>query len=293
MVRMRDWDDALTPADIGTLLFGGEVIVFRNLAGVAALVDRVRALLEDAFGMADPQHAEAHMPPDDYRRTCMAARRTVERDSAVAAAWAGALGEIGFLTDTVYGDRMRLRIVPSRAAARGRRTLPLPAHRDTWGANVMAQVNWWLPLYPLAPTRTMCIWPELFDRPVPNTSSEWDFDALASGEVEDYPLLPQANHEPVEAGVPVMVEPGELIAFSAAHLHGSLVDGSGVTRLSLDTRTFRDADVRAGRGAPDVDGGGKQRWEWFSRLSDGESATAIFGARAGTAPAPNIHGAAG
>ena len=289
MLQMREWDATLSPADISTLLFAGEVVVFRDLAGIAALTARVRVLLDGAFEPNDPERAEGRMAPDDYRRACIAARRAVQVDPVVAAAWASALAEIGYPDGSVFGDRMRLRIVPSRPGARGRRSFPLPAHRDTWGANVAAQVNWWLPLYPLAPTRTMCVWPSLFDRPVANTSADWDFDVLTSGAVKDYPILAQAVEDPSGEGEPVGVDPGDLIAFSAAHLHGSRVDSSGVTRLSLDTRTFWDADIEAGRGAPDVDGaGGKIRWEWFNRLSDGESAASVFGAPA----QQGIHGAA-
>ena len=279
MVRMREWDASQSPTDLSEALFAGEVVAFRGLAGVAALTARVRALLAEVFDTDDPQRAEGVLPPDDYRGLCIEARRAVDQDAGVASAWAAALAKIGYPTGSVYGDRIRLRIVPSRTAARGRRSFPLPAHRDTWGANLMAQINWWLPLYPLAPTRTMCVWPALFTKPVANTGGEWDFDVLTSGAVEGYPILAQAIEDPAEAGKPVMIDPGDLIAFSAAHLHGSLVDDSGTTRLSLDTRTFWDADVDAGRGAPDVDGGGgKIRWEWFTRLSDGENAAAAFGA---------------
>lgn len=75
---------------------------------------------------------------------------------------------------------------------------------------------------------------------------------------DDYPLLPVARSAPPE--------PGELLAFSAAHLHAGIADDSGLSRLSLDTRTVWLRDVEDGRGAPDVDGALRRaHWDMFAR----------------------------
>jgi len=53
---------------------------------------------------------------------------------------------------------------------------------------------------------------------------------------------------------------------------------TGLTRVSLETRTVSIADVRAGRGAPNVDGHG--RWAapgMFHRLSDGRALNELLG----------------
>jgi hypothetical protein len=50
----------------------------------------------------------------------------------------------------------------------------LPArgfHRDTWGTNLYAQVNWWAPVYPITAGRTVALYPTLWSRPVANTSA--------------------------------------------------------------------------------------------------------------------------
>lgn len=278
MSRFREWNEQTRPDALGEALFAGELIVFRRLEPIVALGGRVRGLLEDAFGTDAPQTAEGAMTAVRFREASVQARRLVDNDPVVAECWSAALREIGYDPEEVYGDRMRLRVVPSREAARGRRTRPLAPHRDSWGANIPAQINWWLPLYPLAAERTMVIWPDLFDRPVRNTSGEWDFDTLASGRIQGYPLLPVAEEEPEIEPAAVTIEPGDLLAFSAAHLHASRSDDSGVSRLSLDTRTIWAGDVRSGRGAPDVDGAPKRpRWEWFVRQSDGRNANEVFG----------------
>ena len=89
-------------------------------------------------------------------------------------------------------DRLILRLQPSGDTHRGRRVRYLPPHRDTWGSNVMAQINLWGPVFPLEPGATMVIWPTLFGRPVPNTSADWDFEKLREAPGR-YPLLPECR----------------------------------------------------------------------------------------------------
>lgn len=126
----------------------------------------------------------------------------------------------------------------------------------------MAQVNWWLPLYPLSETGTMLIWPDAFRSPVANDSGEWDFEELKCGG-RGYPLLPTAAY-PETPGTPVLIEPDDLLGFSAAHLHAGQRDASDRTRFGIDSRTVWEPDRRAGRCAPDVDGTpGTEMWEWF------------------------------
>jgi hypothetical protein len=67
-----------------------------------------------------------------------------------------------------------------------------------------------------------------------------------------------------------VIQPGSLIAFSAAHAHAGVPNETGLTRISLETRTLFLPDFCAGRGAPDVDG----HAPWmspglFRRVTDG------------------------
>ena len=65
----------------------------------------------------------------------------------------------------------------------------------------------------------------------------------------------------------MLIEPGELLCFSGAHLHASRPNRTGRTRISIDLRTV---DVMDGQGAPNVDGLTRRTgYDWFHRLSDG------------------------
>lgn len=264
--HVRDWGPGTPPEALSEAVFGGALVVLRDLPPVAGLVARVRSILEDAFDDADPPAALARMAPDEVPRAGLRARKAVDADETANAHWRDTLAAVGYAPEDIYLDRVRLRVVPSRKGAHGRIVRPLPPHRDSWGSGIMAQINWWLPLYPLAPTRTMVVWPDLFDRPVANDSADWDYERLMARTDKDYPLLPSAAETPEDPGVPIVIEPGELLAFSAAHLHASVADDPSLVRLSLDTRTVWALDASAKRGAPNVDGAsGRQRWEWFVR----------------------------
>ena len=221
-----------------------------------------RTILRDVFGTDDPPGAESSLAASDYRRLAIRARTQVADDSAIRREWRNVLAAVGYDPDSTWLDRVRLRVVPSRDDIDHRRLSPLPPHRDTWASRIMAQVNWWLPLYPLRETGTMLIWPDVFRSPVANDSAAWDFEELKRGG-RGYPLLPTADY-PDTPGAPVLVEPDDLLGFSAAHLHAGSRDASGRTRFGIDTRTVWAPDRRVGRCAPDVDGTpGTEMWEWF------------------------------
>jgi len=259
----RDGASLDGPAALSEALFAGELVVYRGLPAMAALVDTVRSIVIDTFG-EEPDSAEQRLAPDLFRKLSAQTRKQVANSADALTHWHKTLAEIGYHVDAVHSDRMRLRIAPSSRAAQSRFARPLPLHRDSWGSGISCQINWWAPLFPLTETRTMHIWPDGFDTPIPNTTADWDYDTLLSGTVPDYPLLPEATALPPGDPLPVLIAPGEILAFSAAHLHASVTDASGRTRFSLDTRSVWDEDIAAGRGAPDVDGGGKPpRWDMF------------------------------
>ncbi len=243
--------------------FRGELILFRRLDTLDALLAHAQDIAFAAF--SDPVGDEGRLDSKAWREKATGARRDFMCSEAVPGLLCTLFAELGFDPETTYRDRTILRFQPGRAACRTRRLRDLPPHRDSWGSNLMTQLNWWAPVFPVEPGATMEIWPAYFDRPVPNSSATWDIDALrvAKG---DYPLLPEAAR-PEEPGEPVLIEPGELLCFSGAHLHASRPNHTGRTRISIDVRTV---DVADHTGAPNVDGRARHTgYDWFHRLSDG------------------------
>ena len=264
MTKLRVVEPRLKLEGIIGALFDGELLVFENLESVEILVHHIRALVEDALGTMEPLLAEQYCEAGDFRRQCVALRKQLESDQLTQSLWHDVLREIGFDPKELFHDRLRLRIVPSKLVPEGRIIRPLPLHRDTWGSGIMAQVNWWLPVYPVSKSRTVTVWPEAFATPVENTSGEWDFSELISSKTNNYPLMP-TTMDAVGEPLPIVIEPGAVLAFAAAHLHAGTNDTSGLSRITVDTRTVWQEDLIAERAAPNVDGGGTDsHWAWFT-----------------------------
>uniref|UniRef100_A0A7S2WXC1 Phytanoyl-CoA dioxygenase n=1 Tax=Chloropicon primus TaxID=1764295 RepID=A0A7S2WXC1_9CHLO len=156
--------------------------------------------------------------------------------------------------------------------------------RDTWASNIMQQLNWWMPLEEIDEGRTMCFYPELFDRAVPNTSTGWDLDELRARRKRGlpYPQLPELDHEGVAKDPLVSelmrpkyvrplvgVRPGDVVVFSGAHLHSSVVNTTGLTRYSCEIRSVDARDLRKGIGAPNVDGeAARVPLHWFRNVDN-------------------------
>ena len=52
----------------------------------------------------------------------------------------------------------------------------------------------------------------------------------------------------------LVVEPGDLLCFSGAHLHASVPNSTGVARFGVEARTVDVGDVADDRSVPNVDG---------------------------------------
>jgi hypothetical protein len=201
-------------------------------------------------------------------------QREVRSDPQTKRLLGAALEEVGVDPERSYWDSIHLRIVPP---ANGDRQLGrLGFHRDTWGSNLLQQTNWWLTIRPLASERTIAFYPSYWARPIANTSASWNLDEIRerrrSGERdEDIPIVPEPT-EPVDTDseLRLVVEPGDLLCFSGAHLHASVPNTTAETRCSVELRTVSMDDIARGRGAPDLDGRAPQvPLEWFKSMTDG------------------------
>src|SRR5699024_5284435 len=155
---------------------------------------------------------------------------------------------LGADVEATYGDRPVIRGQPPHTDQGESRLAPLTAHRDTWGTNIAAQTNWWAPLFDTPPERTLLLYPGYFARAVANNSDGWDFKAMLRAHKSGgtYPLLPTSQEAlPPDEGLAISLLPGDLLCFSGAHLHASVPNTTGATRLSFETRTANCDDAMA------------------------------------------------
>lgn len=260
-------------------VYDGAVLVLRDCPPARQLVDYFTAELEAAFAPHDPPVAQFSMADDAWDERARELRARYKRDPRARALMTGLLGHLGLGPERTAADVLNLRCQPHADRPREDPRHTLGAHRDTWASNVYQQINWWLPVYPVTPGRTIALLPRYWHEPIANDSAEWDLRAVraelraarAEGREPAVRQIPEPTEPPDAASsVPLTIEPGDVLVFSGAHLHASVPNASGATRFSLEMRTVDLPDIGAGRSAPNIDGAAPAvAWGWFRRLDSG------------------------
>lgn len=287
------YTEPAAPLDPGAFhgrIYGGEICRFEGLPAMRALIAFTRDFLENALRPHHPTEIHLHVDHTGQIELFAATERQFSRSAEAKRLWTAVFDAIGLEPSGLACDRLYLRFQPHQDPAanlpRARPTATIAFHRDTWGSNLYAQTNWWGPVYPITSGRTVAMFPALWATPLRNSSDGFDMAAVLARSktagryaVDADQAIPHLREtvDPALA-VPVVIDPGSLIAFSGAHAHEGVPNATGVTRISLETRTLWIADVKAGRGAPNVDG--YAPWMspgLFRRLSDGAPLNDILG----------------
>jgi len=161
-----------------------------------------------------------------------------------------------------YFDVPRLRIVTSDNYLTAGVGYAYKAHRDTWYSSPEAQVNWWLPVFDLTPESSMSTYPSYWDTAIKNSSVDFNYDEwcntgrqLAVNQVNvDTRKHPLPLEEVNDIGeTRFVLASGEVMLFSASHLHATAPNTSGKTRFSIDFRTINTDDLQQKKGARNID----------------------------------------
>ncbi len=263
--------------DRADAVFSGAVLIYRALPAMYELVACLREITRQELGLHDPCVAESELESADFRHRAGRARQVVRESDDVARLYKAVLLETGVDVSAIFYDHFKLRFQPSYDISRTRYMHDLPVHRDTWGSNVHAQINWWAPVWPVKADRTIGMFPALWNVPVSNTSAAWSYGEftqhLKADKDTNYPMLPHCSDPPlISEAVPIVIAPGDIMAFSGAHLHCSIPNRSGVARISTETRTVSARDLHHSRSAKNVDcDASVSQFDWFRHVETGES----------------------
>ena len=268
-------------------IYAGQILRLDALAQQTRLVTFTQQFLEDRFHPHVPVEIHRHLSHEQQVAQFAAATRDYARSDEVKRLWQEMFAAVGLDPAATVRDRLHLRFQPHQPpdtpVVRSRATATVRFHRDTWGTNLYAQVNWWAPVYAITAGRTMALYPRLWSQPLQNSSADFDFSTVLEQSRAGVDVsatdsgIPKLLEEvPAELAIPVTLEPGTVIAFSAAHAHTGVPNHTDLTRISLETRTLFLEDFCAGRGAPDVDG----HAPWmapglFRRVTDGVKLTEL------------------
>jgi hypothetical protein len=244
------------------LIYEGAVFVFAASRASQELADLAQELITEAFGDQDPQTAQHRMPVEEFAAVLADLKPRFIHHPRCKELVPALLADLGSPPERTYFDVPRLRTSTSHGYLTSGISYAFHPHRDCWYSAPFNQINYWLPVYPVVPENVMAFHPKYFDQPVRNGSARYDYAewnrtsrfAAAKHLNNDTREQPKPE-EPVELDPQVRVVPeaGGVMLFSGAQLHSTVPNTSGRTRFSIDFRVVDIDDVRARRGAVNVD----------------------------------------
>ena len=241
-------------------IYEGEIFLMPSTSASENLVADVIALIEAKLGERYRQ-AQFAMPADQYLDCIADLKHHLYTDYHFRDSVRRVMAELRFDPAENAFDPPRLRAVTHGGHQNPDSSNAYSTHRDTWYANPQSQINWWIPLHDVTEPETFCFFPRYFDKAVNNSSGDFDYDQWVArvgfgrshaGRDAFYPTIPEKRLSEHHA-LACSCRAGEMILFSAAHLHQTAYNSSGLTRFSLDFRTVNLADQASRIGAPNVD----------------------------------------
>ncbi|MET8047221.1 hypothetical protein ABZU75_06425 [Streptosporangium sp. NPDC005286] len=244
------------------LLYQGQVFVYSATPASTLLAAFAREMTAEAFGGRDPETAQFDMPVEEFADLLARLKPRFIHHPRCKELLPAVLRELGCDLERTYFDVPRLRTSTSHDYLTSGISYAFHPHRDCWYSAPFNQLNWWIPVYEVVPENVMAFHPQYFGSPVRNGSARYDYAEWnrtsrltaarhVRGDTREQPR-PEENVV-LDPQVRVVPEPGGVMVFSGAQLHSTVPNTSGRTRFSIDFRTVHIDDVRARRGARNVD----------------------------------------
>ena len=243
-------------------LYHGSIFVYSPSAAALELCGFARELIEEAFHPLDPRKVHETLPVERCVEVLAELKPKFIHHAKSKELIRQLLSERGCDLEQTYFDVPRLRTAFSADYLSSGIAYAFHPHRDTWYSAPFSQINWWMPVYPINPDNSMAFHPRYWDEPLRNSSDTYNYyewnrssrQTAAQHVKADTRVQPRAevSLDP-DPQVRVLAEVGGIMMFSAAHLHSTVPNTSGLTRYSIDFRTVHLDDVWKRTGAPNLD----------------------------------------
>ena len=243
-------------------IYAGQLIVHSPTPSSLALVDFAKSMLKEAFGSLDPETAQYHLEVEKYAALLAELKPRFIHHPKSKEFIQGMLRELGFDLEKTYFDVPRMRSSTSDDYLTTGIAYAFHPHRDCWYSAPFCQINWWMPIFPIAEDNGMAFHPRYWDTPVRNGShdynyAEWNKTSrqIAAQFVKTDTRKQPKPEEPLELDpqIRIVQPPGSVLLFSAAQMHSSVPNTSGKTRFSIDFRTVNSDDAAGRFGAANID----------------------------------------
>jgi hypothetical protein len=243
-------------------LYDGQLYVYSPRESTQALCEHARQMCAEAFAPHHPQEAQHHLPVEQYASILASLKPSFIHHPESKRLIQLVLKDLSCDMDRIYFDVPRLRTATSDEYLTAGLGYAFKPHRDTWYSPPMCQLNWWLPVFEIETNNCMAFHSNYWNRPVKNSSNEFNYqDWNQTGRKQAVKLIKKDTRRQSEAlealelepDVRLVCEPGGLIIFSAAHLHSTVPNTSGLTRFSMDFRTVHMDEIQNRGGAVNID----------------------------------------
>ncbi len=243
-------------------LFAGDILLYSRSPSTASLCDHALEMIAEALSPHDPERAQFSLSVEEFVARVGPLKTRFTNDARTKELIRAILADFGCDLQHTYFDVPRLRVVPSGGYLSSGVSYAYKAHRDIWYSSPTCQVNYWMPAFAIAPGRAMSFFPAYWSRPLSNSSSAFDYGEwckvgrrLATTQVKEDTRNHPLPLEEVDTSSEFRIAgtKGDIILFSAAHLHATAPNQSGLTRFSIDFRTVNLQDLDSDSGAPNVD----------------------------------------
>jgi len=243
-------------------IYDGDLYVYSANEHSMALVEIARKLIAEHFPGVDPRTAQYQYDVKDFATILSKLKPAFIHHPDCKVIMPRMLASLGCNLDDTYFDIPRMRSSTSDDYLTSGIAYAFHPHRDTWYSAPMCQINWWLPIFEVEGGNAMAFHPNYFARSVNNNSEiynyqEWNakmrFNAVDHVGKDARPQPKSQEALALEPMTVVVTPPGGMMLFSAAQLHSSIPNQTGVTRFSIDFRVVNLPDLRTKRGARNVD----------------------------------------
>jgi Phytanoyl-CoA dioxygenase (PhyH) len=256
-------DPQLDDAARREMLYEGQLIVYSPRPSSLAFCAFARELIAQAFAPHDPRTAQHEMPVERYAEVLGLLKPAFIHHPESKRHLQTLLEDFGCNTLETYFDLPKMRSSTSNGYLTTGIAYAWHPHRDTWYSAPTCQLNWWIPIMDITADNAMAFHPRYFAEGVSNSSAgynyyEWNQTHRGNHvpqytKVDPRPLPKPTQAIELDPQIRFVVPVGGVILFSGAQLHSSVPNTSGVTRFSVDFRTVNLSDLRARRGAKNVD----------------------------------------
>ena len=243
-------------------LYEGAVFSYSPGPSAIELCRFAQSLIEEAFGPLDPLRVHESIPAEKCAEILSSLKPRFIHHPKSKESIQGMLSELGCDLEKTYFDVPRMRTAFPNDYLNSGIAYAFHPHRDTWYSAPFCQINWWMPIYDVTPDNCMAFHPHYWNRRIKNGSDRFNYHrwnaesrySAAQHVKGDNRVQPRPEEEiELEPQVRMICNIGGAYLFSAAQLHSTVPNTSGMTRYSIDFRTVHLDDVIGRIGASNVD----------------------------------------